>query len=280
LQGRFADRAREMGFCRQRLRHLEESLEYAFADQEEELHATRPGADLTVSHTPIPSTEAYWEAIRESPTARVVLPNGEEDLERAACRFLQALAPEHWTDLDRELHERILLPRGGLHGACVNGGDLTRSLAVPLLDEAIALLGRHLPIMDVAQILSSELDLVPGMPRDVPELQARTKEYLERATPLLMRGKELGQHAFLLVPASDAGKALGEALQVALPELKVVRVPGQADLMFCREQGCLSMQDLQRVLKPCRVIYDGVATSPQSSPHARFDITDWVPLDP
>src|SRR5262249_11527236 len=105
LHGRLGERAREMGFCRQRLGYLQENLEYAFPDEEEELHATRPGNELTVSHTPVASAEAYWEAIRESPTARVVLPNGEDDLERAACHFLQMLTPDHWADLDRELHE-------------------------------------------------------------------------------------------------------------------------------------------------------------------------------
>jgi hypothetical protein len=280
LHGRLGDRLREMGFCRQRLRHLQENLEYAFPGPEEELHATRPGAELTVSHSPVPSTEAYWEAIRESPTARVVLPDGEEDLERAACRFLQRLTSEHWLELDRELHERVLMPGGGLYGACVNGGDLTRSVAVPLLDEAIGQLGRHLPIMDVAQILGAELGVAPGEASDPEELQKRTKDYLERSAPLFAQPHGSGQHSFLLVPASEAGKWLGEALSAALPELKVVRVPGQADLMFCREQKPLGPKDLHRLLKPCRATYEGVANSPQVSPHARFDITDWVPLDP
>jgi hypothetical protein len=151
---------------------------------------------------------------------------------------------------------------------------------VPLLDEAITLLGRQLPIMDVAQILGAELALVPGKRRDPAELQSRTKEYLDRSTPLFARAKGGGQHAFLLIPASEAGKALGEALHAAIPDLKVVRVAGQADLMFCREQACLTMQDLQRLLKPCRVTYDNLAANPTSSAHARFDITDWVPLDP
>src|SRR6185437_11593174 len=138
---------------------------------------------------------------------------------------------------------------GGLHGACVHSGDMTRSLAQPLLDEAITQLGRRLPQMDVAQILSDELNLVAGERRDLEELQPRTKEYLARSAPLLAPAKGGGDTPFLLVPASDAGKALGEALQVAVSELKVVRVPGQADLMFCREQGSMSVQDLQRVLK-------------------------------
>ena len=63
-------------------------------------------------------------------------------------------------------------------------------------------------------------------------------------------------------------------------DLQVVRVPGQADLMFCREQGPLTFDDLERVLKPCRAAYEEPATLPQVSPHARFDILDWMPLAP
>ena len=29
-----------------------------------------------------------------------------------------------------------------------------------------------------------------------------------------------------------------------------------------------------------RTAYDELSTVPNTSPHARFDITDWVPLDP
>jgi hypothetical protein len=84
----------------------------------------------------------------------------------------------------------------------------------------------------------------------------------------------------LLLPASDIGKHLGEAAQRALPDLKVVRVPGQSDLMFCREQGCLSVQDMHNVMRQFRIAYEAAAVSPQTSPHSRFDISDWLPLDP
>ncbi len=85
---------------------------------------------------------------------------------------------------------------------------------------------------------------------------------------------------FLLVPASATGKAFGEAVQVALPTVKLVRVPGQADLMFCCEQGQLTGNDLHQVLHPCRLAYEDAARAVPTSPHARFDITDWMPLDP
>src|SRR5262249_9420017 len=82
------------------------------------------------------------------------------------------------------------------------------------------------------------------------------------------------------VPASDTGKAFGEAAKQAVAELDLVRVPGQADLMFCREQGYLSFEDLQVLLRQCRRAYQESAVVPNISPHARFDSTDLVPLHP
>ncbi len=87
-------------------------------------------------------------------------------------------------------------------------------------------------------------------------------------------------HCFLLVPASESGKRYGDQAQEVLPDLQLVKVPGQADLMFCREQEELSLEDLERILHACRPAYDEAANVPQSSPHARFDIQDWMPLDP
>src|SRR5262249_53969562 len=156
-----------------------------------------------MSHSPAPSPEAYWEAIRQSATARVVLPESEEDLERAACRLLQRLTTEQWGELDEELHERVLRPRGGLHGALIHSGDLARTLTGPLIEEVIDMLGRHLPIMDVAQILAAELGLGEGAaPTD---LKAGTREYLDRATPLFASAHESGHYGFLLAPASESG---------------------------------------------------------------------------
>jgi hypothetical protein len=64
------------------------------------------------------------------------------------------------------------------------------------------------------------------------------------------------------------------------PNLKLVRVPGQTDLMFLSEQGCLTFNELNSLLKPCRAAYESAAAAQLTSPHARFDITDWMPLEP
>jgi hypothetical protein len=88
------------------------------------------------------------------------------------------------------------------------------------------------------------------------------------------------QYSFLLIPASESGKAFGELAKQTVPELHLVNVPGQADLMFCREQSSLSLEDLERILRPCRNAYYESCLTVQTSPHARFDIHDWAPLDP
>jgi hypothetical protein len=283
LHGRLGERGRDLSFCRQRLRHLQLHLESGPIDPEEAMATTRPAADYTMTRSPLPSAESFWEMIRQSDTARVLLPDNEQDLERASIRFLQRLAASQWVDLDKSIHERALMPRGGLHKACINSGDLSRMLAEPLLEETAAILSEHLPIMDVAQILNAEFGINPEALSNGQalngDLSGHIENYKQRATPLIT-GEPTKQTTFLLVPASPAGKALGDAARVVLPEIKSVRVPGQSDLMFCREQSGLKAGDLERFLKPCRKAYEEVASNPASSPHSRFDIIDWVPLDP
>jgi serine/threonine protein kinase len=85
---------------------------------------------------------------------------------------------------------------------------------------------------------------------------------------------------YLLIPASEWGKRYGDNARQGLAHLELVNVPGQADLMLCREQGDLTVEDLDYLLDPCRTSYEETSVVPLSSPHARFDILDWTPLDP
>ena len=278
LASKLADRLRDLGFVRQRLRHLQENLEQGPVESDEDL---RLSSEYSLAKSPLPAIDSFWQAIRQSETARVVLPEGAEDLEQAALRFLQQLHTDHWLMLDKELHDLVLAPRGGLHGACVSGGDLTRHLAAPLLAEASKFLSNYLPQVDVAQILCTEITGEEGAPLDPNSsaLREQASEYLERATPMLCRKEGAGQDRLLLIPASTAGNRLGEAIVENRPDLTHVRVPGQADLMFLREQGSLTAGDLRPVLAACRAAYEAISGAPISSPHARFDVTDWLPLE-
>lgn len=282
LCGKLSERIRDLSFCRQRLRALQEMLEAPVEDAD---LLDVAASEVSPSPSPLPTAESFWESIRQSSTTRVVLPEDDENLEAAAVRFLATLKEEHWGNLDQALQERVLAPQGGLQRACMGGGDLMRHLAAPLIEAASECLGEHLPITDVAQVelAIAEVDREQGIP---DALTVRAQAYLTSATPLICgtAGNQSSpvnnQPALLLVPASDAGKAYGEAILAATPGLELVKVPGQADLMFCREQGWLTVEDLQRTLRLCHAAYEEAATVPTTSPHARFDINDWMPLDP
>src|SRR5262249_3971263 len=163
--------------------------------------------------------------------------------ERAASCFALTLGPEQRAQLDQALQERVLSALGGLHAACAGSVDLVRSLALPLVNEAAAHLSGLLPVTDVSQV---EIESATANQSDVA---TQIHECLARATPLVT-GKDAAQQAsFLLVPASDPGKLYGEEAQRTVPEMAIVRVPGQAHLMFCREQGYLSAEELQHLLR-------------------------------
>lgn len=328
LRGKLGDRMRDLGFCRQRLRGLQDLLRMQDCENEDEGEsvgdtvtfartpqaqgyggATWGGQSAGLGQTPLLSTEAYWQSIRESATNRVVLPDGESDLETAGRRFLATLSPEHWTQLDHAMGDAVLAPRGGLLKLCLEGGDVVRHFAAPLLNQAIGCLSDHLPITDVAQVEFSAEDgllerilgyhacAIPAVsPREVPtSAPARAGSGVRRAV-LVGAGSDHGpegrnngrrppsgtgdHQAFLLVPVSEAGQEFGEEAKRLLPDLQLVNVPGQADLMFCREQAALKVDDLEAMLRPCRNAYYEACLVPQSSPHARFDISDWTPLDP
>jgi serine/threonine protein kinase len=268
LDGKLHEGLRDLSFCRQRLRHLQVTLESADdGDTGETAHAIEASPN-----SPMPSTESFWDAIRQSATTRVVLPGGETDLDRAARRFLASLGVAEWGALDQALQDGVLGPLGGLHRACTSSADLMRGVAAPLLEQAAECLGSHLPVTDVAQV---EFALAQTTAGDVGR---QAEGYYRSAAPVVCSRTGEGQASFLLIPAGESGKAYAEAAQRVVTELQVVRVPGQADLMFCREQGPLGLDDLERLLKPCRAAYEETAPVPQVSPHARFDILDWMPL--
>jgi hypothetical protein len=284
LHGRLTERLRELTFCRQRLGHLQESLDMPVPDADAFSDA-RPGDDSTISPSPLPSPEAFWEAIQHSTTTRVVLPSGETDLEAAAQRFLTTVVPDQWLNLDQVLQDQVLAPLGGLQRALVSGSELTHVLGEPLVNQTATLLGELLPITDVAQAILQNGDgseAANGLPATF---------CLDAATPLVRTDPQVptGRSGvrgpaptvdYLLVPASEAGKQYGEEARRTAPDLHLVSVPGQADLMFCREQTCLSVEDVQALLQPCRGPYEETALTPPATPHARCDICDWVPLNP
>jgi serine/threonine protein kinase len=273
LHGKLGDRLRDLTFCRQRLRSLQEALEIPLSSMDDMADTPLPNDMSPTPSSTLPSTESFWESIRESATTRVVLPEEDGDLEHAAMRFLRSLKLEHWVQLDQSLQENVLAPLGGLCRACLCSVDVVRTLLAPLMDQAAMSLGNHLPITDVAQVESDPTIRGNGATSPI-------QDYYDRSAPLVGGKDPEASSSFLLIPASDAGKIYGEHARRVVPNLHVLKVAGQADLMFCREQGYLNVEDVEHVFRACRAAYAETAVVLGASPHARFDVTDWVPLAP
>ncbi|HEV8062240.1 MAG TPA: tubulin-like doman-containing protein [Gemmataceae bacterium] len=274
LSTKIEDRLRELQFCRQRLRTVADHLGSA-QEHINDLANAVSGSGIRAMHWALSSTECFWDSIRHSSTVRVILPDGDRDLGTAAARFASTLTQVQRAQLDQALQDGVLGPQRGLQTACAGAGDLARSLALPLVDVAASYSGDLLPITDVADVEFSRLGSEPE------KLTAEIEKYLSRAEPLLQSiSSAQREDTFLLIPASEPGTALSEIVQQVAPRATVVRVPGQAHLMICREQGKLNLDDVQALMNPCRKAYEEASIMPQVSPHSRFDIIDWLPLDP
>ena len=80
-------------------------------------------------------------------------------------------------------------------------------------------------------------------------------------------------------------KALEGVLRVRAPEIdaSLLQLRTTEDVFLFgwgTDKLTYRAEDLDRILRACQPAYEDAAGTPQSSPHARFDIQDWTPLDP
>jgi len=257
------ERMRDLTFCRQRLAHLERIMEPDAAGSHSGSH---PGL------LPSSSFGTALASVSTKGSDQVLLPFGESDIEWAAARFVMNIAAEQWNRLEQVLQSLVLSPLGGLYAMCQKAGDLMGQLAGPLIDQTAAYLNKILDIADV-----SEGEFVAGGKR--ANIVLLVQKCWERARPLV-QGDLRDQTGFLIVPGTDAGGALSEEIREALPSIKILQTVGQtSDIMVCREQGYLSAKHLDGMLDHCREAYAELAGRSSTSPHSRFDILEWMPLN-
>jgi hypothetical protein len=270
LRGRLDERLRELEFCRHRVRHFGQSLEAGNATEPccevDQSIAVEPA---TTPH-PLSANDEYWALIRKSQTARVVLPDGAEELDEAARTLVQRLSAEQWSALDQQLQDEVMTPSGGLYKVCMSRQDMGRSLVPRFVQSAAECLSGFLPVTDVAEVETCG--------KDEHAIRQALARYVERATPSVAALDGERQSAFLLAPGSDAGKAIADAAAAA--GLQPLVAAGQAEIMLCREQSYLTIEEVQKLLSSCRSAYEETVSVPTLSAHARFDLLDWVPLAP
>ena len=218
------------------------------------------------------SEDGPGSSLRGSNTMRVVLPHGEDHLDRAALHLLDRLPEGEAERLEGILTRLVVEPRGGLVNACKGASDPFRLVAAPMIEQTTAFLTGLLPTEDVTAVELSAAGDRPG------ELARRIQSYSRMAAPLA-GGPAEEERTFVMVPDGDAGERYATEVRAAIPGSTTVPVRGLgADLLFCREQGCLRPNDLASLLEPCWEAYEQAARSLDTSPHSRYDVTEWLPL--
>jgi hypothetical protein len=124
LRGKVEERLRNLSYCRSRLAHVVQVLE-------------SPLLNLPVSSdTPVAlSEEALQQTLYPTNTLQVVLPSGENHIERSAARVLKTIKPQDVLRLEYALQKLVLEPRGGLTSVCGINADLFRTLLAPMIEQ-------------------------------------------------------------------------------------------------------------------------------------------------
>jgi hypothetical protein len=261
LRQRLEERLRELSYCRTRLDQLICALE-------------SPLLNLPASSdTPVSiSEEALQQTIHPTNTLQVVLPSGETHIERSAKRIVQSVKSQDIQRLEVALQKLVLEPRGGLVAVCQMNADMLRTLVAPMVEQTTAFLGDLLPVTDV-----TDVEIANAAVKKV-ELATRIEDYHRRSAPPV--GTTDGdEQTFLLFPDSESGKGYAKLVKKVVPSSLNVAVNGSAtDLMFCREHGTLRSDELLALLSNCQHAYYESLATPQGSPHARYDVTEWMPI--
>ncbi|MCE9534333.1 MAG: protein kinase [Planctomycetes bacterium] len=257
------EKIRDLTFHRQRLSFLERILE---PESSKSHSGSHPGL-----LPPAPSQASMISSTTQG-ADQVLLPFGEKDIEWAAARFVMNVSADQWTRLEEVLQTLVLAPLGGLHSICQKAGDLLGQLAGPLIDQTVAYLNKILNVADIA-----EGEFLAGGKR--ANIVALIQKCWEKAQPLVP-GELKEQSGYLIISATEAGMALAKDVNLSMPTLKVVHAVGQtSDISICREQSYLAAKYLEEMLSHCKPAYLDLASRPATSPHSRFDILEWVPLD-
>ena len=263
LHLRFEDLHRAMRTARERLTKLADIMEMPIV-----MDGSQHRSNAKASHT----EDASQTTLRGSNTMRVVLPHGQDHLDRSAADLLETLPPELHKQLESSLTSSVLEPRGGLSQLCNNSADMAQQLGLPLIDQATSFLSKYLPSEDVTAVEFS------AARNNTAEVQRRIGSYIRGAAPLT-GGPIDDEQSFLVCPDTHTGKQYADLVRGLSAKVVAVPVTGRGtDLMFCREQPGLRMSDLFQLIDPCWEAYEKLVESPTQNPHSRFDISTWLPM--
>ncbi|MEZ6140070.1 MAG: tubulin-like doman-containing protein [Zavarzinella sp.] len=241
LKSAMEDDQRAYGVCRQRLTTLRGVIETSHSQSNIDLLPTNNTVTL--------------------------LPGAENNLEWAAITFVDSLTPDQIELMEDTLQSLILLPKGGLYGACQINADGVQQLAESLVDQTAVYLHQFLTQKELHEFSNHE---IPGGWKQV------VIDSFEKSIPDLPGSPELEQWFFVIPDHSDT-QPIEEIARHLYPGVKVARSPRGTEIAFYKEQ-ILNFHEISNLTKHYLLAYLERSAGLNSSPHARFDVLEWLPL--
>jgi hypothetical protein len=131
-----------------------------------------------------------------------------------------------------------------------------------------------LPPADVADV---ELNATANKPEETTRRIAAAA----RSAAQVAGGPEDEGRTFVMFPDSERGLEYARLVRQVVPTAVTLPIEqaGQ-DLLYCRERNWYTPADTWSLVGGCHDAYVRYAQTLESSPHSRFDVTNWMPLSP
>jgi hypothetical protein len=263
LRGQLSDQMREVGFCRDRLKELCRLLE-------------GPGLE----------GGAADGAEKGPELARCLFPVGCKNLGEATADLLARVTPADREGLDQRVQALIRKQFTALVHVCLASANMLRGLEAAMRQEAEDALGEKLCGAHVIEMFLTQPVAAGAAPAD-PAEQIR-RAFAEAAPDLAgLLGAQpfrTGEVCILAAPPEPEDKPEIPRLrglarqQVGDNRLLIANAQeGLAahEILFYREEACLSLADLQLLGPLGRGAYAQMNRVEHFTPHTRIDIPEW-----
>jgi hypothetical protein len=266
LRGQLSDQMREVGFCRDRLKDLCRALD-----------STPPGL--------APATTAGGGAEEKQGLTRYLFPAKCKNLEEAVAHLQSGVSPPDLDSLDQKMQALIRKHFTALVHVCLASANMLKGLERVMQKEAEGLLAEKLTGFDVVRMyLTQPVGAAPANPAEavcgaIREAQPQFSSLLLGSHPT--RPAEVCVLAAPAEPPAASGQPrLRDLARQAVAEKQLIIADAQegsaaSEILFYREEPCLSLADLKLFSPQGRDAYLQMNKVAHFTPHTRTDIAEW-----
>ncbi len=267
IQSNLEERCRDLLRCRQKLGHLREGIQ-ALPRETNYQQPVKPDKRDPGDHA---NLNLILAPVDSNASVGILLPKGNSDIPSAACDLVDRLRDRDWARLEEVLQTLVVQPSGGLIPICLLSSDLQRDLAQPLIEQGAAFLGSLVKFQGV-------FDLLNGF-QNSQQSQEVFEQLLHPAEPSL-GGADSKEKIYLIVPHKPDLQTTTLRAKSRINDIEWINLPeSSSEWLLIRERNNLRVEDLQELLTMCKDAYSQLSGHIATSPHARFDIQEWLPLE-